>query len=102
MIAKRTRFGIRVYWGALQTLLKNEGKLSTNAAGERQFNLGWINGHPHIKEVRDLRLELMTEISYSDAAKEKDGREKQVAKLLAALSPQQRDAVLKSFQGKGS
>lgn len=102
IVAKRLPSKICVYCGPLTKLLDNEHKLATNAAGERQFNLGWIDGHPHIKEVRDLRLELVTEISYSDEAKEKDRREKQVAKLLAALSPEQRDVVLKSFQGKGT
>jgi hypothetical protein len=98
VIAKRLPATIRVYSGPLKTLLDNEHKLLSNAAGDRQFNLGWSGDHPYISEVRDLRLELLMEIDYSEEAREEDRRQKKIRQLLANLSPDQREAVLDSLR----
>lgn len=102
IVAKRLPSKICVYCGPLSKLVETEHKLSTNAAGDRQFVLGWTNRHPHMKEIRDLHLQLLKEIDYPNEAKEKDRRSKELRKILAALSPEQREVVLKNFGSKPS
>jgi hypothetical protein len=100
IVAKRLPSRILVYCCPLGTLLANEHKLSITAAADRQFNIGWSAGIPHIKEVREMRLELIGEVSFTDEAKEKERRSDKVQRLLAALSPDQREVVLASFKSK--
>ena len=102
VIARRTKTKIKIYQAALQPLLRNADKLHVNKAGDRQFNLIWKGGHVYIKEAPEIHFTPLTEIEYSEEEKEDDRRVKEIKKFLAALSKEDRAALLNTLERDSS
>ena len=63
MLAKHEGVRIKVYAGSLDALLQRTDSLAFNQEGYCQFDLGWQDGRPFIKQALDVQLELLTEIA---------------------------------------
>jgi hypothetical protein len=100
VVAKRYENRVDVFSGLLQPLIDNRGMLSHTQKGNYQFHINIRGNHLFLKEIPDLSLVKLGEVSYSGEEKESDKKIEAFKAIFSNLSPEQQRQVLEMLSNK--